>query len=144
MKIFAALLAGLLAVSGCTTMGSGATPASLSKPLGESGRKGGADMAAAMAGGLIGGDIGKGLNASDKRKALAAEYQALEYSQGGQAVTWTGGSAGRSGTVVPAQPYRVGSQDCRQYNHTVIVDGVTQSARGTACRNADGSWTTLS
>jgi len=143
MKIVAALLAGLLAVSGCTTLGAGATSASPGKPLGESSRKGPDEMAAAMAGGLIGGELGKGLDASDKRKALAAEYRALEYSQGGQSVTWTGG-AGRSGTVIPAQPYRVGSQDCRQYNHNVIVDGVAQSARGTACRNADGSWTTLS
>ena len=59
-----------------------------------------------------------------------------------QGVTWQG--SGESGEVVAAQPYRVGSQNCRQYKHTVTAGGTTQTARGTACRNADGSWTPLS
>ena len=96
-----------------------------------------------MVSGLISGPIGAGLGAGEKQRALAAEFQALEYAQSGQAVTWTGGS-GRSGSVVPAQPYRVGSQDCRQFAHKVVIDGTTRTARGTACRNPDGSWATLS
>ena len=53
------------------------------------------------------------------------------------------GEIGQLWQVVAAQPYRVGSQDCRQYTHTVVQDGQTKTARGTACRNADGSWTPL-
>ena len=52
-------------------------------------------------------------------------------------------SGSHSGEVVAAQPYQVGSQNCRQYTHTVRIDGTPQSARGTACRNEDGSWTPL-
>jgi surface antigen len=29
---------------------------------------------------------------------------------------------------------------CRQYTHTVYIDGKPQVTRGTACRNSDGSW----
>ena len=43
-----------------------------------------------------------------------------------------------------AQPYRVGSQDCRQYTHTVTIDGARQTARGTACRNPDVPGSALS
>jgi surface antigen len=86
--------------------------------------------------------MAEGLGRGDIRKALEAEHRALEYAASGQSVAWTG-SFGRSGDVTPAQPYRVGSQDCRQYTHRLVVDGTTRTARGTACRNADGSWTTL-
>jgi surface antigen len=96
----------------------------------------------AMNGGLVGGTVGTGLTDQEKRSALEAEYKALEYTASGQKVAWQGGS-GHSGEVVAAQPYRVGSQDCRQYTQTVVIGGASSTARGTACRNADGSWTPL-
>jgi surface antigen len=100
-------------------------------------------IAAAMGGGLIGGVTGDRLDAVDRRKALEAEYKALEYSQAGAPVAWKGNDGTSTGEVVAYQPYRVGSQDCRQYAHTVVIAGQTRSARGTACRNTDGSWTPL-
>ncbi|GAA2851372.1 hypothetical protein GCM10010836_53120 [Aminobacter aminovorans] len=139
-----ALVAALLAGSGCTTTslssGGGVVPALGGGDDGSSGKVA-TRIINAMDGGLIGGTIGNGLNSDDRRKALEAEYRALEYGQGGQAVAWKGD--GRSGEVVAAQPYRVGSQDCRQYSQTVFTTGTPLVARGTACRNADGSWTPL-
>lgn len=138
MTRFAALSAALLALGGCTTLGG--TPASnLPAPGGPNKDA----IIAAMAGGLVGGPVGEGLNASEKRHALEAEYQALEVTPSGQKVLWTGKGPGRRGEVVAAQPYRVGSQDCRQYSQTVFTEGGSQTARGSACRNADGSWTPL-
>lgn len=96
----------------------------------------------AMAGGLIGGTLGSGLDRRDRRRALEAEYRALEHTPAGEAVAW-GDPQDRSGEVVAGSPYRVGSQNCRQYTHTVRAGERTQSARGTACRNPDGSWTPL-
>ena len=137
-SVIAAVL--LLGLAGCTTAGIG-RPALPSLP-----GKGKGDVAGTILGqlgsGLI-GTIGAGLNEDERRSALEAEYRALERTPSGQAVTWSGGDASRRGEVVAAQPYRVGSQDCRQYTHTVFVDGRSQSARGTACRNPDGSWTPL-
>ena len=97
----------------------------------------------AMDGGLVGGSIGNGLSETEKRSALEAEYKALEYTTSGQKVAWKGEQASHYGEVVPGQPYRVGSQDCRQYTQTVFAGGAGVTARGTACRNADGSWTPL-
>lgn len=102
----------------------------------------GAAIVEAMAGGLIGGSLGSGLDSRDRRRALEAEYRALEYTPAGQAVSW-GEPASRGGEVVAGSPYRVGSQDCRQYTHTVFAGTRSQTARGSACRNADGSWTPL-
>lgn len=139
MKAGSIVLAISLALSGCATTGGSMLIGG--EPRGPS--TGAAALAAAMGGGLVGGAIGKDLDAGERRRGLEAEYRALEYGQSGQQVEWKGSAAGRSGSVVAAQPYRVGSQDCRQYTHTVTIGGQSQTARGTACRNADGSWTTL-
>lgn len=145
MRFKAALVAALAVLSGCATTGSDVTPI----VGGGNGVKQPAKGAVAstiisqMDGGLIGGSIGSGLTDGDRRMALEAEYRALEYTPAGQPVKWQGSNSGHSGEVVAAQPYRVGSQDCRQYTQSVSLDGQNRSAKGTACRNADGSWTPL-
>jgi surface antigen len=96
----------------------------------------------ALSGGLIGSSLGQGLDSRDRRLALEAEYRALEYTPAGQAVSW-GDADDHGGRVVAGSPYRVGSQDCRQYTHTVFAGPRSQIARGSACRNPDGSWTLL-
>lgn len=101
-----------------------------------------AGIAEAMAGGLIGRGLGQDLDRGDQQRALEAEYRALEYTASGEPVAWQGG-ARLSGQVVAAPPYRVGSQNCRQYTHTVRQNGAERVGRGTACRNPDGSWTPL-
>ena len=134
----------LAVLAGCSTTGSGDGKPSLTASAfgGSSGGKAAATIIEQLAGGLIGGTVGAGLSERDKRAALEAEYRALEYTPSGQSVAWRG--AGSSGEAVAAQPYRVGSQDCRQYEQKVTTgSGQTRSARGTACRNADGSWTPL-
>ena len=101
-----------------------------------------ATMLGALAGGLIGGNMGRKLDYSSRQNALHAEYNALEYGNPGAPVNWEG-SRGTYGTVVPQQTYQVGSSNCRRYTHTIYIDGNPETATGTACRNADGSWTPL-
>ena len=96
---------------------------------------------AALQGGVIGRLADIDIGTSDRQRALEAEYRALEAAPGGQPVTWNG--RGVSGSVVAAAPYQVGSQNCRQYSHTVTVKTQAKTARGAACRNPDGSWTPL-
>lgn len=142
MTIRIAYLAGLLSLAGCAT---GGPKLDLGLGQSEAASKGriAATIIASMNGGLIGGQLGSGLDERDRRAALEAEYRALEYTPNGQRVTWRGERSGVSGEVAAAQPYRVGSQDCRQYTHTVYSGGGQKSARGTACRNPNGSWTPL-
>ena len=88
MRLQVALVAGLVAVSGCTTSGLGTGAAIAPAAAGAYGGAANGRVAAriinAMDGGLIGGSVGNGLSASDRRKALEAEYRALEYGQGGK------------------------------------------------------------
>jgi surface antigen len=95
-----------------------------------------------LEGGLISRNAAVTLSNADRQRALEAEYRALEAAPGGQPVVWEG--RGISGAVVAAAPYQVGSQNCRQYRHTVTVDGRETASRGAACRNANGAWTPLS
>lgn len=137
VSIVPTMLALSLVLSACGTVGGskilpsiGKTPTartetSLLTPLGN---------------GLL-GNVATQMNAADRRKALEAEYRALEYSPTGKAVSWSSGS--NSGEVTAAQPYQVGSQNCRQYSHSYDINGSTQTSRGTACRNEDGTWTPL-
>lgn len=97
---------------------------------------------APMGNGILGSSANL-LGSADRRAAIEAEYKTLEYAPKGQVVSWKGRSGNASGDVMAAQPYQVGSQNCRQYSHSFNVDGAPQTVRGTACRNNDGSWTPL-
>ena len=97
----------------------------------------------ALAGGIIGNQIGRALDEEDRRIAAAAEYQALEYGQPGQPTPWDNPQTQHRGQIVPGKPYQQGSQYCRPYTHTIYVGGQPQTARGTACRQSDGTWQTI-
>jgi len=96
----------------------------------------------AMGRGLM-GDFFDPMAVPDRRRALAAEYRALEYGKAGEIISWQGTNTRLSGEVVAGQPYRVGSQDCRQYRHNFSLDRVIHNLSGSACRNKDGSWSPL-
>ena len=99
-----------------------------------------AGVAGAAVGGLLGNRIGAAMDDEDKRRAYAAQIQALESSGAGAPVAWRNPASGRYGSVVPGPVYDQGAMKCRQYTHTIYVNGQPQAARGTACKNPDGSW----
>lgn len=147
MKYSAMAIAMSVALGGCMQGTSGKaelTPnqyaRSAPQGLADSSRKG--LETGISGGGLVGGAMGADLSRIARREALEAEYRALENTPPGEPVTWQAPS-GSQGTVRAAQPYSVGSQNCRQYTHRLEAGGATQEARGTACRNPDGSWTLL-
>jgi len=98
----------------------------------------------ALKGGLVSRISGVKLASSDRARALETEYKVLESAPSGQSVAWQG-SGSLKGEVMAAVPYQVGSQNCRQYTHSLVLKdgGEPLVARGAACRNANGSWTPL-
>jgi len=100
-------------------------------------------VAGAAIGGLIGNRIGAALDDEDRIRAYEAQMQALESGASGAPVGWRNEDSGRYGTIVPGTSYQRNSMTCRQYTHTIYIDGRPQVARGTACRNPDGSWTAV-
>ncbi|UCA46453.1 MULTISPECIES: membrane protein [unclassified Pseudochrobactrum] len=130
----------LFALTACSTLNASTSGSPSRNPL--AGGSVSNAVLAPMGNGIL-GSAGSQLTASDRRSAIEAEYKALEYAPKGEAVSWKGRSGKASGEVTAAQPYQVGSQNCRQYSHSFTVDGAPQLVRGTACRNDDGSWTPL-
>ncbi|WP_350333395.1 RT0821/Lpp0805 family surface protein [Coralliovum pocilloporae] len=103
-----------------------------------------ATAAGAVIGGLIGSEIGRALDERDQQLAYNAQYSALERGRSGAPVEWRNPDSGHSGRVVPQKAYTVNNRQCRDYTHTVYIDGQPETARGTACREADGTWRTVS
>jgi surface antigen len=98
----------------------------------------------ATAGALIGNRIGAALDDEDKKRAYEAEMNALESGPSGAPVGWRNPDSGRYGSVVPGPAYVQSGRNCRAFTETIYIDGQPQTARGTACRNSDGTWTPLS
>lgn len=120
----------LLPLAGCMTAG-----------LGSGGAANATSASAALTaldGGLVSRVPGLELSGEARSQALLAEYRALQFAPAGEAVRWSEG--GFSGTVVPTQLYRVGSQDCRGYSHTFRSGTNAVSERGTACKTDEGYW----
>ncbi len=99
--------------------------------------------ASAAPGAFLGNRIGAALNDEDKRRAYAAQIQALDTGPSGAPVAWRNPESGRYGNVVPGPAYQVNGASCRHYTHTIFIDAAPQIERGTACRNADGTWTKM-
>ena len=104
---------------------------------------GGVYLAGGVLGGLIGNRIGASLDDEDKERAYAAQMDALDKGQAGAPVSWRNPDSGRYGTVVPGPAYQQAGRNCRSFTHTIYIDGQPQTARGTACRNPDGTWTAI-
>src|SRR5262245_8685784 len=157
VKTFSAVLIAATALAGCASdpyapnQNAGAvagaiTGGALGAVLGGRGagsRIAGAAIGAA-AGGLIGGAIGASMDEQDRQAAYAAEMQALEGGAPGAPVGWRSDHTEYYGTIVPGPYYQRGALRCREYSHTIYVRGRPEIARGTACRNPDGSWSPVS
>ena len=95
-------------------------------------------------GALVGSSIGRSLDEMDRRYAYEAESRALEYGRSGAPVSWNNPDSGHYGQVVPSQAYTTNNLTCRDYTHTIYIDGQPQTARGQACRQSDGTWKPVS
>ncbi|MEP0519648.1 MAG: RT0821/Lpp0805 family surface protein [Hyphomicrobiales bacterium] len=149
LKVLALLAASGLALAGCQGVGPkqgvGALAGAVAGGVVGNQFGGGSGKAVAttlgvIAGGLIGSELGRSLDAQDRRRAQNAEYQALEYGRVGSPVVWRNPDSGRYGEVTPTRTYNNNSLQCREYSHTIYIDGRPETAKGTACRQPDGTW----
>ncbi len=111
---------------------------------GSTGSRVAAGVAGAAIGGLIGNRVGAAMDDEDKRRAYAAQLDALDRGAPGAPIAWENPDSGRHGTIVTGPEYARSGMKCRDYTHTIYIDGHPQIARGAACRNPDGTWTPVS
>ena len=144
------VLVASLGLGGCanneeagTTIGA-ITGAVIGSQFGKGGGKVAATVAGAVIGGIVGNSIGKDLDDRDRELAREAEYDAWERSPPGRRVRWRNPDNGRYGEIVAEGYYNRGASRCRNFVHSVWIDGRRRQMRGTACRNSDGTWTQVS
>lgn len=111
--------------------------AAIGSRFGQGSGKVAAIAAGALVGGFLGNQIGARLDEQDRQYNYAASVQALN---SGAPQQWQNPQTGVYGTIQPGPAQMVNNQQCRQYTNTVYIDGQPQTARGTACRNYDGTW----
>lgn len=124
------LLAGCLGAGPVTTGGSPPpSPAFTAPPPGT------------ITAGVVGATIGFTLSGPDGQRALSAEYRALQEGVAGVPVLWQGSTNAVYGEVIPGPRYTINEYECRDYAHTIYVNGVREAGRGTSCRTGSGPWT---
>ena len=93
--------------------------------------------AGALIGVLLGGEIGRSLDAQDR----ACVGRTLETVPTGQTVAWRNPDTGADYRTTPRRTYQTdGGRYCREYTTSATVGGRQQQVYGTACRQPDGSW----
>ncbi len=93
---------------------------------------------------MIGGELGDKLDEADRKAVYEAQHRALEFNRSGTPVAWNNPASGNNGEVVPGPAYTINNSQCRDYSHTIYIDGQPQVSRGTACRKRDGGWDAIS
>ena len=88
-------------------------------------------------GAIIGGQIGRNLDDQDRQFAYQTADMSLRQNR---AQTWRNPANGHRGEFRPRRSYMQGGYWCRDFVHTIWVDGGPDYVEGTACQRPDGSW----
>jgi surface antigen len=134
----AGALAVALLIAGCSgnegtketvgTLTGGALGGLLGAQIGHGDGQLAATAAGALAGAYIGNQIGKGLDEVDRYKAAEAQSTAAS-APVGETVTWNNPETGHYGSVTPTREGTSASgRYCREFQHTIYVDGEQQQA----------------
>lgn len=148
-RTIAALLVTALIVGGCAqgkekesvgTVLGGVAGAILGSQVGGGSGRIIATAVGTLAGAFVGNQIGAGLDKADQAAMVKAEQRA-QTAPIGEKVTWNNPDSGNRGSVTATRDGTAANgQYCREYQHTVVIDGKEENAYGTACRQPDGSW----
>jgi surface antigen len=155
-KILALLAVVAISVTACTNTGTGsgptinkeflggATGAILGGVVGSKVGKGTGQLVGVGVGTLLGTMVGSSIGASlDKADLMYADRanQRAYTAPVGETISWNNPDSGNSGTITPVRDgTSTNGRYCREYSQTITVDGKTQKAYGTACKNPDGTW----
>jgi surface antigen len=148
LKSLAFVIAAGAALAGCDNMShqdSGTLIGAVSggiigNQFGHGAGRAAATAAGVIVGGIIGSEIGRSLDEEDRRYATEAEYYALEDSEVGQPRAWRNPRSHHHGSVTARKAYRYGGMTCREFEHTIYIDGRPETMTGKACRQPDGTW----
>ena len=147
-KLLVATLSFSVLLTGCSRMNNedvgtvtgGVVGGLLGSQFGGGSGKIAAAAGGALLGAFLGGRIGKTMDKQDQMEM----QMALETAPTGTPKKWVNPNNGNHYTVTPMRTYYQHRQPCREYVSHAIIDGRSEKIRGTACRQPDGSWRTVS
>ena len=91
-------------------------------------------------GALVGSEIGRTMDEQDRMRADQAVNQA-HTAPVGETIAWNNPESGNFGAVTPVRDgTSTSGLYCREFQQTITVNGRTETAYGTACREPDGTW----
>ncbi len=93
-------------------------------------------IAGTLAGAAVGGAVGRSMDETDRLKAA----RSLEGVRTGVPTAWRNPDTGVDYQFTPTRTYETRTGPCREYEVDARIEGRTQTAYGTACRQPDGSW----
>jgi surface antigen len=97
-----------------------------------------ATVLGAALGAVVGGAVGRNLDEADREYAYRAANEAL---LAGEEEEWENPQTGHRGKFVPRKSYYNAQRSlCRDFEHTIWVNGEPEVIDGTACQLAEGSW----
>lgn len=96
--------------------------------------------AAIVLGGLLGAAAGRSVGQHMDEQDRVRTAQVMEKSRTGSPTSWTNPDTGDNYTVTPTRTYDVAGDPCRDFTMDANVDGQPSTVKGTACRQADGTW----
>jgi surface antigen len=95
----------------------------------------------ALAGGVVGNQVGAYLDRQDQQTSYQTANRALNTVPDGQQATWSNPQNQTSGYTKPIETTKTAAgQTCREFQTGVTAQGQTTAGTGTACRQPDGTW----
>ena len=88
------------------------------------------------AAGVVMGPVGKDLTEADRAVAGKAQYNAIS---NGKRLSWRG-KGGSFGFITPGAQTGGSGSGCREYSHTIYVNGRPNTGKGKACQIGPDSW----
>lgn len=96
--------------------------------------------AGVLLGAFVGNEIGASLDSADRYAMQQAQQSALN-APVGETITWNNPDSGHYGSYTPVREGMAASgSKCREYEQTIYIDGHPETAYGTACKRPDGTW----
>lgn len=93
-----------------------------------------------LVGAQLGSHIGAKMDAKDRELANQTAFRSLEKQPDNVVSTWKNPNNSHSGNFVVTKTSEQGNKVCRDYSHTVFIDGEQEVLTGKACRQSDGTW----
>lgn len=94
----------------------------------------------AVLGGMLGSEIGASLDKADVAYHNRTQTRALEHNKVGASSSWRNPDSGASGTITPTKTFERNGTYCREFNQVINIGGKSEKGYGTACRQPDGAW----